>query len=1728
MKKINKVLLLSFFAVAVFLFSKVISPIDPGILGNSQKAATYPAVTASAPINPVSFWQFSGANPAAQKTPTTGTQQFSGTENPTWTTGTGGKVGNFIDLSGSGNTAGNLTPSANGWAVEFLFKPSRTFEAGTIFSFGSNFKLEFQTPVGGNPNGSIARWKLVLNGTDYYIDLDGAGRKSLGYIANGNWHHFVVQYDPASSQKVQFYIDGQLPAGYSFTNTVSTSGSVKFSGMSSAEYTQCNCSLDQIALYDRALPPNLVLEHYNNVNSGSAYSTTTTITNVPTADSVAGVYNPLDFMAGTNLSSSTGQTPGVTVSVIDQLESYPLPRFKAGDTLIPNIGNWLAYDYLSNLASSSISGASIGNNATNHAKSKEINKQLATKWNYHIQVTNNTGSSNGFSAADQALANDMLYIAPASNFIPIAATSFRAQLYTSACGRACISSKNLPSTHYLQNSSGQFLNPDGNVTTDKIWRPVSNYLSSYAPDGEAAKSHIQTVLNAIPNRVTQNPSRAIDLINDNGEVFPPYTAGAVENVVNNDPMVSAAKNASGLDAYTYIARQFYTNERAYVDKLKSIPAVANTTFTEYAIEGEHIFEYKWAEARKVNDPINGIYYSTPDFYIRYPWNWKYWSSAWHGWQWLVNSRVGEIAAGDTLFSPFISAGWDAVERNNVRPAQMLGFSKTLAVAGAEMFYPAAFNIDPTLSNNLYPENYVWQASTPGYVQGVTSYYEDILRNGKLMRGDSTRLMYPPDTNPGFRFYSGNPGHLVVARKQNSVNRFVITGMENPWSNYQGNVPEESVADIMFGGDTYPAISGVSPVPTENLKFKVRRQGSTYIYDKTGATPVFYQLDTWHESSHPWHWSKDFSFESEVFDSNTGTISRTTTTPAGTQAGDYTNFTTYINPSSGSTTYKFEPRNATGTTAKTYYLWYFAKSSTGTSTASVKVDSGTAQTISASSATFGWCNKNQGGTPIVFSGITPNTAHTFTFTGTSANFQLDKFILTENASLNLGSCGGTTPGDTTAPTVSITAPTNGASITTGPVAISATASDASGVASVEFKVDGVSKGIDTTTPYSVSWSLTGVSNGTHQITATATDNVGNTANSSVNVTVSTPDTVAPTTPTTLAVVRQSNSAVLSWGGSTDSGSGLAGYYVYRDGSATALNTNAITNLGYTDTPSANSSHTYIVKAKDNSGNFSSASNQVSINIDTAGPATTVTSPTASSTVNGTVNMSANVTDATGINHIEFYRGTTLICTATATGQTSGTFSCPWNTTVIANGSYQISAKAYDKVTIPGANSTTTTAFTVTVNNVSVPPADTTAPTVSVTSPAGGATITGSTTVTANASDNTGVTTVQFFTDSSTTAFATDSASPYSVTLNTATLTNGTHTIKAKAFDAAGNNTTSSVVSVTVSNVTGQPDVVITDIVWSPANPAIGSNVSFTASVKNQGTAGTPAGTVVGVMFTMDGVTLGCADGQTSSIAPGQTVSLSMGTGTAYCSNQSADTGISTTWKATTGAHTIVAIVDDINIFVESNEANNTTTETITIGTDSSAPTVSISSPANGVVLTGGTTTTITANATDSSGIQNVKIYIDGTQYGSTLTTAPYSVSWNTTGFNAGSHAVTAIATDNAGNSSTSTAVSVSISTPSTDTIAPTVTFTCPNNSCNVNNSSTVTFTANAIDNVAVTKVEFYHKSSLKCTLTSPTTPPSTYTCGIKIGGWNLNWLAQTISVKAYDAVGNVTTKSISAY
>jgi hypothetical protein len=118
-----------------------------------------------------------------------------------------------------------------------------------------------------------------------------------------------------------------------------------------------------------------------------------------------------------------------------------------------------------------------------------------------------------------------------------------------------------------------------------------------------------------------------------------------------------------------------------------------------------------------------------------------------------------------------------------------------------------------------------------------------------------------------------------------------------------------------------------------------------------------------------------------------------------------------------------------------------------------------------------------------------------------------------------------------------------------------------------------------------------------------------------------------------------------------------------------------------------------------------------------------------------------------------------------------------------------------------NRTASAPVTATVTN------DISPPTVTLTAPAAGSTVSGTTTVSATASDNVRVVGVQFLLDG-TSLGAEVTASPYSLAWNTITTVSGAHTLTAVARDPAGNRTTSATVTVTVANDTSPPTVTLT--------------------------------------------------------------------------------------------------------------------------------------------------------------------------------------------------------------------------------------------------------------------------------------------------------------------------------
>ena len=191
-----------------------------------------------------------------------------------------------------------------------------------------------------------------------------------------------------------------------------------------------------------------------------------------------------------------------------------------------------------------------------------------------------------------------------------------------------------------------------------------------------------------------------------------------------------------------------------------------------------------------------------------------------------------------------------------------------------------------------------------------------------------------------------------------------------------------------------------------------------------------------------------------------------------------------------------------------------------------------------------------------------------------------------------------------------------------------------------------------------------------------------------------------------------------------------------------------------------------------------------NTDTTPPTITITSPTSSSTyatgstgltLGGTASDNVGVTKVTWANS----RGGS----GTAIGTTS------WTASGIAlqTGINVLTATARD-----AAGNTKTASLTVTLS-------DTTPPSIAMTAPTSGATVSGRISLSATATDNVGVAGVQFKLDGANLG-AEVIAAPYTLPWTTTTVSNGTHTLTAVARDAAGNLATSAGVSVSVANNT----------------------------------------------------------------------------------------------------------------------------------------------------------------------------------------------------------------------------------------------------------------------------------------------------------------------------------------
>jgi len=435
-------------------------------------------------------------------------------------------------------------------------------------------------------------------------------------------------------------------------------------------------------------------------------------------------------------------------------------------------------------------------------------------------------------------------------------------------------------------------------------------------------------------------------------------------------------------------------------------------------------------------------------------------------------------------------------------------------------------------------------------------------------------------------------------------------------------------------------------------------------------------------------------------------------------------------------------------------------------------------------------------------------------------------------------------DTTAPTLAITSHTNGQTVTTASITLGGTATDSgagnNGIQSVTVNGTAATGGTATgsnTANWSRSVSLV---TGANTLTVVATDTVGNARTTSITINrTAAADTTAPT----LAITSHTNGQTVTTasitlsGTATDSGAGGSGI--------TSVTVNGTAATGGTATGSntanwsrsvslATGANAITVVATDGAGNARTSS--ITINrtaaADTTAPALAITSHTNGQTVTtASITLSGTATDSgaggSGIASVSVNGN------AATGGTATGSNTANWSASV----SLVTGANAITVIAVDGAGNARTSS--ITINRAA---ADTTAPTLAITSHSNGQTVsTSSITLSGTATDNgtggSGITSVTVNGSSATGGTATgNNTANWSRSVS---LVTGANTLTVVAKDGA-NNTRTSTITVTRGTVTPALSAV-------SVTPASGSGASQTFAAVFSDTVGATDLSMVYVKF-----------------------------------------------------------------------------------------------------------------------------------------------------------------------------------------------------------------------------------------------------------------------------------------
>ena len=293
--------------------------------------------------------------------------------------------------------------SASSITVEAMFENTRLLEAGV------NGRLFHLNTGVGNQLPRLAlhyqedsfRVYATIGGvrSTYNFTLNGIGLKGAAHYHSG-WHHVAVSYDRPTGA-LRLWLDGVNPDGFVHYLGAGTALSSTYNVfLGGGRFSPWDGSVDEVALYDKALPAGLIYQHaMDALGLERPYGTCERTQTLPSTDFSNpdyGGYDSRSLAPGYPDFDDQGSNPDAR-SPLAQLQYFQAPRYAQGHTLPPQ-SSWMGGAYIAGQLTG-VTGAALV------AAEVDIMEELATFWHYTVKVTDNVPRS-GPVASKSALANN--------------------------------------------------------------------------------------------------------------------------------------------------------------------------------------------------------------------------------------------------------------------------------------------------------------------------------------------------------------------------------------------------------------------------------------------------------------------------------------------------------------------------------------------------------------------------------------------------------------------------------------------------------------------------------------------------------------------------------------------------------------------------------------------------------------------------------------------------------------------------------------------------------------------------------------------------------------------------------------------------------------------------------------------------------------------------------------------------------------------------------------------------------------------------------------------------------------------------------------------------------------------------------------------------------------------------------------------------------------------------